>query len=214
MPKASNYIPALSYDWLTPLYDRLLPLIMPERELKRRLIEQAHVASGHQVLDLGAGTATLTIMIKQAQPQAELVGLDGDLRVLKIGRAKAAAAGVALRLDHGLATHLPYEDASFDHVFSSLMFHHLTSQDKLRALVEVWRVLRPGGELHMLDLGRPHNVPAYAISLVMRHFEQTTDNIRGLLPAIMREAGFAQAAQTERRMTVFGTLSLYRGRKD
>jgi ubiquinone/menaquinone biosynthesis C-methylase UbiE len=188
--------------------------MMPERQLKRRLIGQAAIRPGQRVLDIGAGTATLTIMIKQAQPRADVIGVDGDPHVLEIGRAKIVRAGVAVKLDHGFATDLPYEDASFDHAFLSLVLHHLASQDKLRALAEAWRVLRPGGQLHILDFGQPHNVPAYLISLITRYAEQAADHIRGWLPKMMREAGFAEVEETEHRMTVVGTLSLYTGRKD
>jgi SAM-dependent methyltransferase len=56
----------------------------------------------------------------------------------------------------GLATALPFADASFDRVTTSLVLHHLTSDDKARALREMHRVLRPGGELHVADWGTPH----------------------------------------------------------
>ena len=67
----------------------------PVAPLKRRLIEQAQIECGEHVLDLGAGTATLTVMIKQAHPGVDVTGLDADPKALSIGRAKAAAAGVA-----------------------------------------------------------------------------------------------------------------------
>ncbi len=210
--QSQRYIRPLSFDWLTPLYDHIIPVLLPEAALKRRLIEQGQVGRGARVLDLGAGTATLTIMIKDAHPDAEVVGLDGDPHALEIARAKALAAGVALQLDQGLATQLPYDDATFDQVFSSLMLHHLTGDQKRGALAEVRRVLRPGGELHILDFGKPHTFPAYLISLVMRHAEQTADNIRGLLPDMLREAGFVAAEETERRMSIVGTLSFFRAR--
>ncbi len=215
MTKAQSepYIKPLSFDWLTPVYDRTIPLMLPEAALKRQLIEQANVGPRARVLDLGAGTATLTIMVKQAHPDAEVVGLDGDAHVLEIARAKASAAGVKIQLDRSFATDLPYDDASFDRVLSSLMLHHLTFQDKRLAFAEVRRVLRPGGELHILDFGKPHSVPTYLISLVMRHAEQTADNIRGLVPVMLREAGFVEVEETDHRTSIVGTLSLYRGSK-
>lgn len=213
MAQSDRYIPALRYNWLTPLYDPLLRRLMPEAELKRRLIAQAHVEPGHRVLDLGAGTATLTIMVKQSHPEAEVVGLDGDPKVLAIGRAKAATAGVVITLDRGLASQLPYEDGSFARVLSSLMFHHLKREDKQRALREVWRVLRPGGELHILDFGKPQNAAMYLISLVFRWLEEAGDNIAGLLPEMLQQAGFSNVGKSADYSTVFGTLSLYRGRK-
>ena len=57
MGKSDKYIPALRYDWLTPLYDPLLRWIMREEKFKRRLIAQADIQPGHRVLDLGWGAA-------------------------------------------------------------------------------------------------------------------------------------------------------------
>ena len=123
----SAYIPALRWKGLTPFYDAVLRWVMQEEHFKRELIRQAQIQPGQQVLDLGCGTATLTVMVKQAHPEAVVTGLDGDPEVLQIGRAKAEKAGVALTLDQGMAYELPYPDASFDRVLSSLMFHHLTT---------------------------------------------------------------------------------------
>jgi len=209
----SEYIPALRYDWLTPLYDPLLRWVMREYTFKRRLVEQAQIKGGHRVLDLGCGTATLTILIKQAHPESEVVGLDGDLRVLEIAMAKTTKAGVDITLDHGMASQLPYPDDSFDRVLSSLVLHHLTTDNKHRALREAFRVLRSGGELHVADLGKPHNSSMYLVSLVMRRLEETSDNIKGLLPEMFRSAGFDRVEESARYITVFGTLSLYRARK-
>lgn len=213
MATSTKFIPALRFSWLTPVYDPVLRRLMPEMALKQRLIAQAQIAAGLRVLDLGAGTGTLTIMLKQAYPGAEVTGLDGDPAVLALARAKAAAAGVAICFDHGLATALPYDDAVFDRVLSSLMLHHLTTEDKVRALAEAWRVLRPGGELHILDFGPPQNALAWLISLVFRRLERTADNIAGRLPGMFRQAGFTAVEQTAQQMTILGTLARYRGRK-
>lgn len=213
MAKGDKYIPLLRYDWLTPLYDPLLRWLMPESELKRRLIAQAQIERGQRVLDLGSGTGTLTILIKQTHPDSEVVGLDADPKALALSHTKAAAAGVDVRFDHGLAFRLPYGDNSFGRVLSSLVFHHLSLGNKQRTAEEIFRVIRPGGELHILDFGKPHNALAHLISLVMRRFEEASDNIKGVLPEIFRLAGFTEVEETADYMTVFGTLSLYKGQK-
>ena len=82
----SRYIPALSFKWLTPLYDPLLKWVMREESFKRRLIQQANIHPKMKVLDLGCGTGTLTLMLKRAHPEAEVTGLDGDPQVLDIAR--------------------------------------------------------------------------------------------------------------------------------
>ncbi len=207
-----KYIPALTLKWLTPLYDPVM-LLMRESTFKRTLVEQADIKNGYRVLDLGCGTATLTILIKKAYHGTKVTGLDGDPKILSIARVKVAQEGLDISLDTGMSFALPYPDRSFDRVFSSLVFHHLTREDKARTFKEIFRVLSPGGELHVADFGKPHNAVMYLISLVFRHFEEAGDNIRGLLPEMFKKAGFDPVAETGRFMTPFGTLSLYRARK-
>jgi len=213
MTRDDKYIPALSYDRLTPLFDPVIRWSMRELELKRRLIVQARIEPGYRVLDLGCGTATLTILIKQMYPAAEVVGLDGDPKILAIAEAKAAKAEVSLTLDHGLAFEMPYPDQSFDRVVSSLVIHHLTTENKRRAFKDIQRVLRPGGELHVLDFGQPHNLYTSIVSPLIRRLEEAADNVQGLLPAMIREAGFDQVEVTQRFTTIFGPLALYRARR-
>lgn len=211
--KRPEYTPALKYDWLTSWYDLLIRLAMPETTFKGHLVEQAQIEKGHRVLDLGCGTATLTILIKKTHPEAEVVGLDTDPKILEIAKAKVAKAGLDITLVQGMAFELPYPDGSFERVLSSLVLHHLTTEDKKRTLKEVFRVLRPAGELHVADFGKPHNALMYLISLIMRGHEEVSDNIKGLLPEMFREAGFDHVEEFARYATIFGTLSLYRARK-
>ncbi len=126
--KADSYIPALSHDWLTPLYDSLIRWAMPESTFKRRLVEQTRVRSSHRVLDLGCGTATLTLLIKKTYPEATVVGIDGDPKILGIAKRKAEQANLDITLDEGMGFDLPYADASFDRVVSNLVFNHLNRE--------------------------------------------------------------------------------------
>ena len=211
--KGDKYIPAFRFRWLTRFFDPFIRWTMPEAALKRQLVEQAQIRPGHRVLDLGCGTATLTVLIKRLHPGAEVVGLDGDQEILEIARAKVARAGLDIALEQGMAFALPYPVSSFDRVLSSMVFHHLARENKARTLQEVFRVLRPGGELHVVDFGRPHNALTGLISLVMRRLEETSDNIKGLLPEMMRRAGFEEVGEAARHTTVFGTICLYRARR-
>jgi len=211
-----EYIPALNYDWLTPLYDPLVRWTLRESTFKRHLVKQAGIERGYQVLDLGCGTGMLTLLIKSHYPKAEVFGLDADPKVLAVARAKAAKAGLIVRLDHGMAFELPYPDASFDRVISSLLFHHLTRENKERTLKEIFRVLRQGGELHVADWGKARNWPmrvAFLLVQMLDGFETTADNVNGLLPEMFRSAGFEEVQETIRYMTIVGTLSLYVARK-
>ena len=72
--KDEHYIPALSYDRLTFLYDPVVRLPTREAAFKAALLAQAMIQPGQRVLDLACGTATLTITIKQTQPPDTAAG--------------------------------------------------------------------------------------------------------------------------------------------
>src|SRR4051812_5743386 len=108
MQKNDPYIPALSLAILTPLYDPVLHWIFQEMRFKERLVNEAKIQPGQQVLDLGCGTGTLTLLIKQTYPAADVIGLDGDFTVLALAHAKAAKASMQLAFNVGMAFALPY----------------------------------------------------------------------------------------------------------
>ena len=109
-----------------------------------------------------------------------------------------------------MAYALPYPDRSFERVVSSLVLHHLTGADKLRAFKEVRRVLKPGGEFHIVDFGRPHGPVGWLFSQGMRHLEETKENFDGKLPGLLRDAGFQDVTETAAMTTIFGPISLLR----
>ena len=212
MDKKPRYIPAFHFYLLNFIYDPILRLVR-EKTFKTALVKQAGLEKGHRALDIGCGTATLTILIKRACPDCEVLGLDGDPAILEVARRKIARAGLNIRLIHGTAAVLPFPDDSFDRVFTSLILHHLTSDDRAYALKEILRVLKPGGELHIAELGKPHNALMSLVSQAVGRLESARDFVRGLLPEVLTGAGFVQVAETYRIATVFGTFELYKAQK-
>ena len=211
-----HYVPALGHGFLTSLYDPVVALTTRERTFKSQLFRQAEIPDGADVLDLGSGTGTLAIWVAKKRPNARVVGLDADPKVVSIAERKAAAANVKLRFDVGLCFELPYPDASFDRVLSSLLFHHLTRSDKRRTILEIHRVLKPGGQLHVADWGRPSSVLMkmlfYPIQ-ILDGFDNTRDNVQGLLPGLFEEGGLESVSLRKELRTIFGTLALYSANK-
>lgn len=215
MNKNDKYTPALSYDFLTPLYDPLIALTNWEKTFKSELRRQANVLPGERVLDLACGTATLTVAVKQDQPDAEVHGLDGDARILSKARQKSDAAGAQINFIRGFSTAMPYPDEFFDCVVTSLFFHHLTGENKKKTLLEILRVLKPNGRLHIADWGKPANfLMKLAQQPVMWLDGATTrDSFQGKLPMFARESGFADVTETAKFNTIGGTVRLHKARK-
>ncbi|MEO8650260.1 MAG: class I SAM-dependent methyltransferase [Acidobacteriota bacterium] len=211
-----NYVPALGFEWLTAVYDPVVRVTTREKLFKAALVRQAGIRQNHCVLGLGCGTGTLAILLKCTQPGADIVGLDGDAKILKIAKRKAQAANTEIRFDEGMSFELPYEDESYDRVISSLFFHHLTRIDKLRTLNEVRRMLKPDGELHIADWGRPQNFLMRIVSggiTLLDGAETTNDNFKGRLASLVIESGFHDVDETSHFNTLFGTIRLLRARR-
>jgi ubiquinone/menaquinone biosynthesis C-methylase UbiE len=113
--------------------------------------------------------------------------------MLEQAGAKLRAGGLAAELVRRFAEALPFPDASFDVVLSSLMFHHLDAPTKRGALREWRRVLAPDGRLVLFDFGPPRSRLLRALLWPLRFglFEQVADNLRGQVPAYLDEAGFS-----------------------
>lgn len=211
-PEGKPFIPAAGRDFLLPLYDPLTRLLGGDR-VRARLLERADVRPGDRVLDLGAGTGALSIALKRRHPEASVVGIDPDPKALARARAKAAQAGLEIDFREAYGDALPFADASFERVVSSLVLHHLTTEVKEAALREAHRVLAPGGTLHVLDFGPPRSRLQRALGHLIHSAGELGDNVGGRIPALMQRAGFANAREAGYWGTAFGTVSLFAGER-
>lgn len=214
--RPADYLPAVRFNVLTPAFDVFVKGTTRERAFKQRLLGQARLESGLDVLDLGSGSGTLAVWAKQHQPGLRIRGLDGDPAIIAQAARKAERAGLDIPFDEGFSYDLPYEDASFDRVLSSLFFHHLVLRDKERTIAEVARVLRPGGELHVADWGEPRSLPAKLGAMAIRRFdgdEPTRDSLAGRLPELLEAGGLMDARERDRVAAPLGVVSLYSARR-
>jgi ubiquinone/menaquinone biosynthesis C-methylase UbiE len=113
-------------------------------------------------------------------------------------------------LARALSGGLPFGDAGFDRVLSSMFFHHLPPEEKVTTLREIVRVLRPGGALVAVDLGVPSTGYAAVMGKLWSHLEHATENTAGALPTMMLAAGFEDVRELGGQETVVGSIAFYR----
>ncbi|HTI25376.1 MAG TPA: class I SAM-dependent methyltransferase [Kutzneria sp.] len=208
MTEHRPYVPAAGRDAFLPYYDVFTRLLGAAR-VHGALIDQAELAAGQRVLEIGCGTGNLTIRAKRTHPSVELVGSDPD--PLALARAERKARGLnGIRFERGYGQELPYADGSFDRVLSALMFHHLDHDTKIATAAEVLRVLRPGGRLHLVDFaGHAHGAHGFLAQRMVKS-GNLADNHDAGIAKLLSATGFDCDKAMTRRHPVLGTITYYR----
>ncbi|GAA2758956.1 class I SAM-dependent methyltransferase [Actinopolymorpha rutila] len=148
------FLPGAGKTWLLPFYDTFSRLA-DVRRLHERVAQLAGIAPGQTVVDVGCGTGNLSLAVLAAQPDAHVTGLDPDDDALRRAARKAQRRGVSLTLARGYADRIPAEDATLDHVISSLALHHVDDDGRAGFAYDALRALRPGGKVTVVDFGGP-----------------------------------------------------------
>lgn len=211
-----KFIPALGYNFLSGYYDIVIKLTMPEKKFRGRLIDLLNPQPDDCVLEFGFGTGQNLTLLKKRQTNTEVHGVDIDPEIKAIAEYKLKAQGVKIPLKLYDGSILPFSDDSFDKVFSSLVFHQLDKDEKLRCLKEIYRVLRPDGVLIIGDWGKSKNIwmriTFYLVQL-LDGFKTTADNVNGLMPKFISSVGFEDAIEIDFINTRIGTFSYYTAKK-
>ncbi len=222
------------FDEIARRYDLFIDLITQgqHRWWKRRLVRRIPLAPGARVLDLCCGTGDIARRWQQRLgPGGEVVAVDFSTGMLRIARHRLGQGTGLARASvlGGDAMQLPFPDASFDAVSVGYGLRNVT--DLEGCLREIHRVLRPGGTLASLDVGkvrnrwlRPlvnlyffHGVPWIGRLLqpgqdMFAYLPQSSVNYpeQHALAALMRTQGFRETAVVE---FVFGASALHFARK-
>jgi len=133
-------------------YDPITQYVLPPHEtwVRQGLIDRIRCRP-RRILDLGCGTGSMTLMLKQKFPQAEVMGLDFSPYMLAVADDKAQTAGVAIAFLQGNAEDTPFAANSFDLVTAALLFHETPAEVTKNILREALRLLQPGGEALIFD---------------------------------------------------------------
>jgi demethylmenaquinone methyltransferase/2-methoxy-6-polyprenyl-1,4-benzoquinol methylase len=199
---------------------------------KRYTIEMSGVRAGNRVLDIAGGTGDLSYAFaKRVGPEGQVVLADINASMLQVGRDRLADRGIAGNLEvvQANAEALPFADNEFDVVTIAFGLRNVTH--KYIALADMYRVLKPGGRLLVLEFSKPtHNLlnKAYdfysfkALPIMGRLITQDADSYQYLAESIrkhpdqetlknlMTDAGFDRV--TYHNLTG-GIVALHRGVK-
>lgn len=209
----TEYTPALGYRALTPLYDGAIALLTRERTWRKQFVSQIDPQPGDRILDLGCGTGSLSILLAAREPKASIAGLDPDPDVLRLAAQKAAHAGVHVEFVQGFLDELGARGMQAPtKIVSSLVFHQVEADQKLRMLRTCRGLVVPSGSLHIADYGLQRGAMKYLFRNTVQRldgFDNTQFNAEGRLSSAMIEAGFGHVVETSSVMTLTGRISLW-----
>lgn len=218
MSSEKRFTPALGYSWLTPIYDLAVAVLTRENVWRRRLVRQIRPAHDDRVVDIGCGTGSLAVLIKQQAPGATVVGVDPDPAVLQRAKSKARAGKVEVVWRAGFLTaDLVREIAPVTKVVSSLVLHQTPLEEKQLILDRAFELLEPGGELHIADYGQQHSgMMRFLFRQTVQRLdgiEDTQSNADGVLPDLISKAGFIDIVESDVIPTLTGSISIYKAKR-
>ena len=150
------------FDTVSPKYDIMNDVISfgTHRIAKWYAIKASNIKPGSKVLDIAAGTGDLTILIsKRVGPQGLVILSDINEQMLQAGRTRLARAGLPdnVQFLQADAEDLQFEDNTFDAVTIGYGIRNFTN--KVKALREILRVIKPGGQLTIIEFSKPTSKP-------------------------------------------------------
>ena len=158
-----------------------------EQAFRDKVLDIARLAIGESVLDVGCGTGTLAIAAKRrVGPTGAVHGVDASTEMLVRAEKKAKKAGGEVFFRNTLAESLPFADAHFDAVLSTVMFHHLPRKARLQCAREIRRVLKPDGRVLVVDFEGMADEKRTLLS----HFHRPHGHVRlNDIVELLKEAG-------------------------
>lgn len=183
----------LFFHWIAPWYDYCwCPAFGLGRAFRERVVRAVAPRSGDHVLDVGCGTGWLTRRAADTVgPTGEAWGVDPAPDMIRLATQTAGNARSTARFKFAAVEALPFPDESFDVAVLSLVLHHLPPDAKARGLREIYRVMKRGGRLVVVDIDRPANwflrALIWPMGLLLPNFR---DLISQGVSAIITPAGF------------------------
>jgi len=174
--------------------------------LRELTVTLAQIEPGDSVLDVGCGPGSVTIPAKiHTGVNGQVAGIDPSPEMITVARRKAANKGLDIDFRVGVIEALPFPEASFDVVTSSLMFHHLPGKLQVRGLAETYRVLKPGGRILIADFMPSKTTFLGQIVLALSMHRGTKFGMENL-PALLGGSQFTQVSLLKEQFLVVGFI--------
>ena len=210
-----DFVPALGKSGSLDRYDAAIALMTREKRWRSDLLRFAEPRPGERIVDIGCGTGTFAIALKQAAPESIVLAVDPDPAVLEIARAKAEVADAEIRWFEAMGDELDGIAAlrQCDKIVSSLVLHQCPMAVKEAIAAQMFRLLRPGGTLFIADYGEQRSLlmrMLFRQIQLLDGFEYTEPNAKGCVPEILTAAGFEAVEEIKVIPTPTGSISIYR----
>ncbi|PIQ77667.1 hypothetical protein COV82_03230 [Candidatus Peregrinibacteria bacterium CG11_big_fil_rev_8_21_14_0_20_46_8] len=197
-----DFLPAAHYHFLTSLYDPFVRIFFGS--LYKKIAPIIKPKEGQKILDIGCGSGLVIQALKKYQPKIEITGVDIDPKILKIAARKFHKNKIDAKLIEASATDIPLRE-KFDIVISTLVIHHLPTDEKKQMLQEARRLLKTGGSFFLFDFAPPKNWLGHIEAKMMHHFEPIDEAIENKYREYLKEAGFKDI-QSKYRTNIFQML--------
>ena len=213
-----DFVPALGKSGSLDRYDAAIALMTREKRWRSDLLRFAEPRPGERIVDIGCGTGTFAIALKQAARESIVLAVDPDPAVLEIARAKAEVADAEIRWFEAMGDELDGIDAlrQCDKIVSSLVLHQCPMAVKEAIAAQMFRLLRPGGTLFIADYGEQRSLlmrMLFRQIQLLDGFEYTEPNAKGCVPEILTAAGFEAVEEIKVIPTPTGSISIYRAKR-
>ena len=179
------------FNWIAPWYDLWCSIFGLGKHFRDWTLALAELQPGNHVLDAGCGNGVLTRrMARIVGPTGEVWGIDPASDMIRVAMEAASRKGNTAHFKLGAMEALPFKDASFDVALVSLVLHHMPPDLKDIGLREVYRVLKPGARLLVLEPDRPDRWLLRIVLWPMRLYPNTRDHLEGRTAELLQSAGF------------------------